>query len=126
MESLCGVQMRDKGVIVWEGRKCHADWHHHSQHWIPASAPATSYEPSCKDVPDGYKERKHSGENVRPGKIRGHPKSREREAEGKKTEAAFTIFTSNKTLQSTILIAQVKAMDGRGISQGGVDKKDGD
>lgn len=22
MEPLCGVQMRDKGVIVWEGRKC--------------------------------------------------------------------------------------------------------
>ena len=36
----------------------------------------------------------------------------------KKTEAAFTIFTSNKTLQRTILIAQVKAMDGRGIPQG--------
>lgn len=126
MESLYGVQMRDKGVIVWEGRKCHADWHHHSQHWICPSAPTTSYKPSCKDVPDGYKERKHSKQNVQHGKIRDHPKSREQEAEGKKTEAAFTIFTSNKTLQRTILIAQVKTMDRRGISQGGVDKKDQD
>lgn len=33
MEPLYGVQMRDKGVIVWEGRKCHADWHCHSQPW---------------------------------------------------------------------------------------------
>lgn len=44
----------------------------------------------------------------------------------KKTEAAFTIFTSNKTLQRTILIAQVKAMDGRGIPQGRVGKKERD
>lgn len=35
MEPLCGVQMRDKGVIVWEGWKCHTDWHCHSQHQIP-------------------------------------------------------------------------------------------
>lgn len=63
---------------------------------------------------------------MQPGGVSYHPKSREQEAEEKKTEAAFTIFTSNKTLQRTILIAQVKAMDGRGISQGGVDKKDGD
>lgn len=28
MEPLCGVQMRDKEVIVWEGRKYHTDWHH--------------------------------------------------------------------------------------------------
>lgn len=42
MEPLCGVQMRDKGVIVWEGRKCHTDWHHHSQHRIhPSPAPRT-------------------------------------------------------------------------------------
>lgn len=73
MESLYGVQMRDKGVIVWEGRKCHADWHHHSQHWIRPSAPTTSYKPSCKDVPDGYKERKHSRHNAQLGKIRYHP-----------------------------------------------------
>lgn len=69
---------------------------------------------------------KGSQVNMQPGKVRYHPKSREQEAEGKKTEAAFTIFTSNKTLQRTILIAQVKAMDGRGILQGGVDKKDQD
>lgn len=31
MEPLCGVQMRDKGAIVWEGRKCHTDWHHPGQ-----------------------------------------------------------------------------------------------
>ena len=37
MEPLCGVQMRDKEVIVWEGRKYHTDWHHHSQHRIHPS-----------------------------------------------------------------------------------------
>lgn len=65
-------------------------------------------------------------ENGQPRGVSYHPKSREQEAEGKKTEAAFTIFTSNETLQRTILIAQVKAMDGSGISQGGVDQKERD
>lgn len=54
------------------------------------------------------------------------PNPENRRQKKKKTEAAFTIFTSNKTLQRTILIAQVKAMDGRGVPQGGVDKKDQD
>lgn len=29
-----------QGVIVWEGRKCHTDWHCHSEHRIDSPAPA--------------------------------------------------------------------------------------
>lgn len=117
MESLCG-QMKDKGVIVWEGRKCHTNWHHHHQHRIHPSpalrTQGTGSRPGrgMPDVPEGCKRWKGRREDIQPGGKERYlpPLSQTQKTGGRrkktKTEAAFTIFTSNKTSQGTILIAQ--------------------
>lgn len=78
---------------------------------------------------------KAEGRMYSQGKRRGipyrYPRPRKQEAEGgkKKTEAAFTIFTSNKTSQGTILIAQSGPWAGdaspRGSGQGGLGLRGG-
>lgn len=68
MESLCGVQMRDKGVIVLEGRKCHTDWHHHSQHRIHPS-PASRTPCAKGPVPDLVRESRVCLKAARDGKV---------------------------------------------------------
>lgn len=61
-------------------------------------------------VPEGSKGWEGGKKDEQQEERRGIPHSylrpREQEAEEKKTEAAFTIFTSNKISQGTILIAQ--------------------
>lgn len=111
-----------QGVIVWEGRKCHAGWHCHSQYWIHPSAlrKLPIYQVARKSRVYLMVTKDGKAEKRQPGRIRHHPQiQRTGGRRKKKTEAAFTIFTPNKTLQRTILIAQVKAMDRRGILHGG-------
>lgn len=67
---------------------------------------------ACKDVPDGYKERKHSGENVQQGKIRYHPKSREREAEGKRQKQLLLYLHPTKLCREQSLLHRSRPWTG--------------